>query len=493
MKPSGNEMLSSAKTIIVKTAKNLGYGEEVINRLLEPQMIAEVNFPVKHKDGVVVYKGFRVQHNNALGPYKGGIRFHPNVNKEEVQALAILMMIKCAVVGLPYGGAKGGVIVDPKKMTEKEIKELTQAYVQAIEPIIGPFRDIPAPDVNTNAKIISWMVEAFAKFKAQKSKTKIKEAEQEAKATFTGKPVEMGGTLGRTEATGRGGVIILKALLSKLKLRNKTRNLKQNDSKDFGHLNSKIQQPVTVAVQGFGNVGYHFAKIASEEGFKVVAVSDSKGGIIGRSQLKLITSQKIAAKSVKNNQEKETNFNQSLYPSGGLQSNSANLNGLDISLVMECKRKKGMVAGCYCVGGVCDIKGGQVITNEDLLELPVDVLVPSALENVINKNNMKKIKAKIIIEMANGPLTEEAYEYLTRKGVIIVPDVLANSGGVIVSYLEWLQNIRNQSWSEDKVNKELEDIIVRAFNIIWRRSRTKNIPLKQAAFEVAIEKIAKQF
>jgi glutamate dehydrogenase/leucine dehydrogenase len=243
----------------------------------------------------------------------------------------------------------------------------------------------------------------------------------------------MGGSLGRNEATGRGGVIVLKALLEKLGWENFS------------------PSTLTIAVQGFGNVGYYFAKIASEAGFKVVAVSDSKGGII--------------------------------KPKGD------KLEALDIPLVMECKKEKGTLAGCYCAGGVCDTKGGKTITNEELLELPVDILVPAALENVINENNMKNIKAKIIIEMANGPVTEEAYEYLSKKKVIIVPDVLANSGGVTVSYLEWAQNKAGYYWSEEEVNSKLEVMMKKAFETIWKKSIEKKIPLKQAAFEVALEKI----
>ncbi len=431
---NGKKMLEGARTIITKTARSLGLGEDIIKRLIEPDLIAQVNFSVKDNKGKTkIYHGFRIQHNKALGPYKGGIRFHPQVSCDEVQALATLMTIKCAVAGLPYGGGKGGVVVDPKRLEEKELEELSRAYVNSIASIIGAEKDIPAPDVNTNPKIIGWMVDEMVKLKVENEKLRVnKEKLNYLRATFTGKPIEMGGTLGRIEATGRGGVIILKVLLSKL--------------------NPKFLQSCTVAVQGFGNVGYYFAQIASEAGFKVVAVSDSKGGVI---------------KKIKNNEWRP----------------------LDIPLIMKCKKEKGSLAGCYCSGGVCDARDGQIITNEELLELPVDILVPAALENVINKNNMAKIKAKVIVEMANGPVTEEAYEYLTKKGKIIIPDVLANSGGVIVSYLEWLQNLKNESWGEARVNKELEEIISKAFAAIWKKARINNIPLKQAAFEVAIERI----
>jgi glutamate dehydrogenase (NADP+) len=456
MENEGKKMLGSAQALIKETAKNLGFDEEIIKRLIEPEMICEFSFPVKMDDGQIkVFKGWRVQHNSLLGPYKGGIRFHPQTSREEVQALATLMTIKCAVAGLPYGGAKGGVLVDPKNLSSAELERLSREYVKKIAHFIGEDIDVPAPDVNTNPQIMAWMIDEYQKIKGYQSK-----------ATFTGKPVAMGGSLGRNEATGRGGVIVLKALLSELvkdgstkilsRLNSSLTLIKQKVSKNFvspsfNNQKLKSNSEITIAVQGFGNVGYYFAKIASEAGFKVVAVSDSKGGII--------------------------------KPKG------ENMEALDIPLVMECKKEKGTLAGCYCAGGVCDIKGGKTITNEELLELPVDILVPAALENVINEKNMKNIKAKIIIEMANGPLTEEAYEYLSKKGVIIVPDVLANSGGVTVSYLEWVQNKAGYYWSEEEVNSKLEVMMKKAFETIWKKSIEKKIPLKQAAFEVALEKI----
>jgi len=412
---NGEKMLESAQNIIITTARKMGLDPELIKRLVEPEMIHEFNFPVKMGNGEnKIFKGFRIQHNSALGPYKGGIRFHPQTNRQEVQALATLMSIKCAVADLPFGGGKGGVVVDPKKLSQNELKRLSKEFVKKISPFIGPKIDVPAPDVNTNPQIMQWMVEEYAK-------------KPKMKATFTGKPVSIGGSLGRTEATGRGGVIVLQALLSKL----------------------KSQIPKTIAVQGFGNVGYYFAKIAQETGFKVVAVSDSRGGIVAKSKLE----------------------------------------DLNIELISKCKKEKGTLAGCYCSGGVCDAKQGKLISNEELLELPVDILVPAALENVINRENMSKIRAKIIVEMANGPITEEAYEYLTKKGIIIVPDVLANSGGVAVSYLEWYQNMHNLVWSEEKVNKKLQEMMKKAFLPIWEKSQSQKISLKQAAFEVAIARI----
>lgn len=423
----GQKMLESAQALIINTAKKLKLGKEKIKRLIEPEYIHEFTFEVKMNNGEKkVFKGWRIQHNSALGPYKGGIRFHPNTTKEEVQALATLMTIKCAVAGLPYGGGKGGVMVDPKVLSETELERLSREYVKKIAYFIGENLDIPAPDVNTNSQIMAWMIDEYQKIKGIKSP-----------ATFTGKPIEMGGSLGRSEATGRGGVIVLKALLSKLSSNNQNQNFKQ-------FKNSKL----TIAVQGFGNVGYHFAKIAEYEGFKIVAVSDSKGGVFVK-------------------------------------------DGLSVETTLKCKKEKGTVAGCYCKGSVCDVKFGQTITNEQLLELPVDILVPAAMENVISEKNMKNIKAKIIVEMANGPITEEAYQYLTKKGVIIIPDVLANSGGVIVSYLEWVQGKQGYWWSEEEVNDRLNEMMKKAFEKIWQKKIEKNISLKEGAFEMALEKIIK--
>lgn len=466
-------MLESAQLLITKTAKRMGLKKGVVEKLLRPEKILEFSIPVKMDDGKTkTFKGYRIQHNSAIGPYKGGIRFHPNVNLDEVQALATLMSIKCAVAGLPYGGGKGGVVVDPKKLSEGELEKLSRGYAAKLTPFIGPDVDVPAPDVNTNPKIMAWMLDEYEKIVGHKSP-----------ATFTGKPIEAGGSLGRTEATGRGGVIILKSLISKLVNENFfTSELAsrptsgplapRSSSETEGSLRRSLAQTstgfknfinsLTMAIQGFGNVGYYFAKIASDEGFKIVAVSDSRGGVYIK-------------------------------------------DGLSPEATLKCKKEKGSVSGCYCKGSVCDVRYGKPISNEELLELPVDVLVPAALENIINKKNMKKIKAKIIVEMANGPVTEEAYEYLTKKGMIIVPDVLANSGGVTVSYLEWVQGKKGKWWTEKEVNNKLKVVMEKAFDDIWLesvkpafakasagKSVKSAIDLKRAAFELALEKITAQ-
>ncbi|HEX7543134.1 MAG TPA: Glu/Leu/Phe/Val dehydrogenase, partial [Patescibacteria group bacterium] len=358
MDSPGKKMLESAQALIIKTAKKMQLDSEMIKRLIEPEFAHEFALTITMDNGKKkVFKGWRIQHNSALGPYKGGIRFHADTVREEVQALATLMSIKCSVAGLPYGGSKGGIVVDPKKLSKTELERLSRAFVTRIAHVIGEDIDVPAPDVNTTPEIMSWMIDEYQKIIGHKSP-----------AAFTGKPVAMGGSLGRTEATGRGGVIILQALLSKLK--SKIQNSKSQinpksqikNSKQFGTSNLEFSA-LSVAIQGFGNVGYYFAKLAEAEGFKIVAISDSKSGVYDK-------------------------------------------NGVDLDRALKNKKEKGTVS--Y----------GKIISNEKLLELDVDILVPAALENMVNEKNMAKIKANIIVEMANGPLTADAYEYLSEKGKV---------------------------------------------------------------------------
>lgn len=400
---AGVTMLKTAQDLIRKTARGLHIGSEEITKLIEPEMVHEFNIPLTMDDGGLRNsKGFRIQHNSILGPYKGGIRYHKNVTREEVQALATLMTIKCAVAGLPFGGAKGGVVIDPNTLSKGELERLSRMYATKITPFIGENKDIPAPDVNTNEEIMEWMSSEYEKILGQKST-----------ATFTGKPLNKGGSLGRTEATGKGGVIIMQSLLSKL----------------------EKSQKMKIAIQGFGNVGLYFALFASQMGHTIVALSDSHTG-------------------------------------------TYNAKGIDIQRALDYKNSHGTFMGFE-----------TNITNDELLTLPVDILVPAALENVIDAKNMEKIKAKIIIEMANGPVTEQAYEYLSKRKVILIPDVLANSGGVSVSYLEWVQGKAGYWWNEKEIDEKLNEIMNRAFETIWQKSTEKNIPIKQAAFEVAVERI----
>ena len=402
-----NKMLQTAQELIQKTGQKLNLNQDEIDFIMQPDRVIEVKVPVLMANGKIkTFVGYRSQHNNVLGPYKGGIRFHQNVSQEEVVALSILMTLKCAANNLPLGGGKGGVIVNPKELSEGELERLSRIYAQKIAPFIGEDVDVPAPDVNTDGKIMMWMLDEYEKTINKKSP-----------ATFTGKPVEFGGSLGRTEATGRGGVIVMNNLLKQL-------------NKDYK----------TIAVQGFGNVGYYFAQIAYEKGYKIVALSDSKGAIY-------------------------------------------NENGLNPIEVMKVKEE---------TGSVINFKDGKVISNEELLELPVDILVPAALENVITKDNASKIQAKVIIEMANGPITEEAYSILEENQIISAPDILANAGGVIVSYFEWLQNRKNEHWAEEQVNQKLEEQLSEAFKEIFAISQKLNTNLKEAAFLSALAKITKK-
>ena len=380
--------------------------KKAIESILTPQRVIKGKISIKGKDGKKkVFDAFRIEHNDARGPFKGGIRFHPNVSRDEVQALSTLMSLKCAVAGIPYGGAKGGIIVDPSKLSKEELKDLSIEYAKLIAPYIGPWKDVPAPDVNTDGQIMSWMLEAYEK-----------KIGYQAPATFTGKPLELGGSLGRTEATGQGGVYVLDAYLK--------RNLKS----------------VTIAIQGFGNVGFYFVKIAKELGFTVVAVSDSSSGIY-------------------------------------------NPKGLDIESIGTFKEKGGSLADC-------PLKvGSKHITNAELLELPVTVLVPAALENSINKENMEKISAKVILEMANGPTTSEADSYLHEKGIDVIPDILANSGGVTVSYFEWVQNLSGYYWTKERVNDELKKTITKAFLDIDNVVKQKHISYRRAANYLSIKRI----
>lgn len=412
---------------ILEIAKKFNLSQDAVEEFLEPDRIVEIKIPIKLGTEPVMFKGYRSQHNNKLGPYKGGLRFHPKVNKDEVMALSLWMSLKTAVVGIPMGGGKGGISVDPKALTEEQLEELSREYARRVYEVLGPEKDVPAPDVNTNPKIIDWMIDEYIKIA---KKNGVKTPINKLYATFTGKAKN--GLAGRTEATGFGGVVVLKELAKKLKL----------DPKN-----------TTVAVMGFGNVGYYFADLASKAGFKVVAVSDSKGGIIKRIKDDFVA--------------------------------------LDIPLVYECKNEKGSLNGCYCAGGVCDTRGGQLITNEELLNLPVDILVPAALEDVINDNNMQNIKAKVIVEMANGPVTPKAHHYLTEKEITIVPDILANSGGVAASFIEWEQNMKNTTYKKDVVLKRLEKLMVDAFENVWKESKNQKTNLKEASYLVALKKILK--
>lgn len=422
-------IFDSALARLQQAAKYQKIPDWFLKQLSTPERTIEVNFPLQLDTGEVeTIRGYRVQYNNLLGPYKGGLRFHPKVEMDEVKSLAFWMMIKNALADIPFGGGKGGIEIDPRKLSEKELERLTRQFCRELAPNIGPYIDVPAPDVNTNAKIMDWIVEEF---KVQSEKLKVKYTQNELIGVVTGKSVKNGGSLGREEATGLGGYFVLEQLIKKMRLK----------------------KPLTVAIQGFGNVGSHLAEILFQKGFKVVAVSDSRGGI---------------------------------FESKGV--------GFNIEQVKKCKEERGFLAHCYCIGSVCDLAEKYedgVISNEELLELAVDILVPAALENVITKENAGKIKAKIVFEMANGPISTEADEILNKKGILVVPDVLCNSGGVTVSYFEWLQNIKGERWDLEKVNKGLKDKMENAFEEVWKIHQDKKINLRIAAYVLALQRLFK--
>lgn len=382
--------------------------------LKQPQRIINVSIPVKMDDGSMnIFQGYRVQYNNARGPYKGGTRYHPQVNLDEVKALAFWMVMKLAVVDIPYGGGKGGVAVDPRTLSAGELERLTRAYIRAIVPVIGPRVDIPGPDVNTNETIMGWIADEYSNAVGKWTP-----------AVATGKPIDKGGSEGRHSATAQGAWYVFLNIAQKLGLKG----------------------GATVAIQGFGNAGYYFAKLLVEHGYRVVAVSDSKGAVY--------------------------------VPEG-----------LDPDATMKCKEEKGTVAGCYCKGSVCDIRFGRPIDSEKLLSLPVDVLIPAALENAIHEGNAGMVKAKIVFELANGPTTPQADEILRKMGITVVPDILTNAGGVTVSYYEWEQNLKGEHWTKEAVNKKLKDKMERATTSVWDASQTLGISLRTAAFVVALQRI----
>jgi glutamate dehydrogenase (NAD(P)+) len=390
----------SAKQQLLRATKILNLSQEQTNKLLAFKNILEADLEVNGRK----YKAYRVQHNNARGPFKGGIRFHPDVSLDEVKALAMWMTWKTAVLNVPFGGGKGGVICDPKNMSEQELEAVSRAYVKAFFKNLGPDVDVPAPDVNTNPKIMSWMTDEYETLSGKK-----------CPEAFTGKPVENGGSLGRDEATGRGGFIVAERLVKRL-------NLKPSET--------------TIAVQGIGNVGYNAAKLLHKGGYKVVAISDSKIGLYCKE-------------------------------------------GLDPSEILGHKEKHGTLHGHKL----------EHITNDKLLELDVDFLLPAAVENQITGENASRIKAKAVIELANGPVTPDAEKILEAKGIIDVPDILANAGGVTVSYFEWHQNRRKESWALEKVNSELEKHMSQAVDAVLSTAEMYKTDLRTAAIIIAAKRV----
>lgn len=395
------------KSQLKKIAKIIKLDPEVIKKLEKPDRILKFQIPIKMDNGKIKkFSGYRVQHNNSRGPYKGGIRYHPEVDLEEVKNLAFWMTFKCAVAGIPFGGGKGGVSVDPKKLSKKELERLTRGYTKKLYKFVGPKVDVPAPDVYTNAQTMSWFYDEFSRI-----------AGKPTPACVTGKPIELGGSLGRDKATAQGGEFVLLEAMKKLKI-----NVKE----------------AKVVVQGFGNAGNHIAKLLYQKGCKIIALCDSKGAIY-------------------------------------------NPQGFDPVKVLKYKEKTGSVDG---------FPGAKNI-NEKIIFFPCDIVIPAALSGQFTSENAARVKAKIILELANGPTTPEADEILFKKGIQVIPDILANAGGVTVSYFEWYQNIKNLHWSEAEVDKRLKKIMIKSFDDVYRASKKYKIDLRTAAYIVATERIAK--
>ncbi|MFC2169292.1 Glu/Leu/Phe/Val dehydrogenase [Acidobacteriota bacterium] len=404
-----DSLARKAQKQFYKAAREIKFDKNLLKILEKPMRILKVSVPIKLDNGKIkVFTGFRCQYNNAKGPTKGGVRYHPGVSEDEVVALAAWMTWKCALLDLPYGGAKGGIICDSTKLSETELERLTRRYTTEIMPILGPHIDIPAPDVYTTSRTMAWIMDTFSMFKGYTEPSIV-----------TGKPEILGGSKGRKEATGRGVAII---------------------TKEFFKAKKKSLKGAKIAVQGFGNVGGHAALFLSRMGAKVVAVSDISGCLV-------------------------------------------NTNGLDIPGIMDCVEKH-----------ACVVKHpGKQIDKEKLLFQDVDVLIPAALENQIHQKNAAKVKAKIIVEGANGPITPEADEILEKRGVDVIPDILANAGGVVVSHLEWVQALSGLYWEEEQVNTELERKMVKAFKEVWDEATKREGFLRCGAYLVAIEKIAEVY
>ncbi len=380
--------------------------EAELDILSVPRQVFTVHFPVRLSSGTTkMFVGHRVQFNDSRGPSKGGIRFHPNLKVDHVSDLAFLMALKCAVINIPFGGAKGGVVVNPKELTRGELELVTRAYVRAIADFIGPFKDIPAPDVYTDEKVMVWILDEYEQLKGE-----------HVPAMVTGKPVELGGIKARKYSTSLGGVFILESAMGKMGM-DKSR--------------------ARVVVQGFGNVGENAARILHEMGYTVIAVSDSRGGII-------------------------------------------NGDGLNIHSVITHKRKKGGLEG---------FEGAERISNDDLLLLDCDVLIPAALSDQIDRNNANHIKAKIVLELANAPTTSEANNMLFDRSIMLIPDVLANAGGVAGSYFEWIQNLSNDYWEQDKVLDRLRKVMIKAFDDIYSLCEEEKCTMKKAAYKIGIKRL----
>ena len=409
-------LFEEASQRINEVVKYVDISDDTVETLKYPKALIEVSIPVRMDNyDLKIFKGYRVRYNDLLGPTKGGIRYHPNVSIDEVKSLAFWMTFKCAALNLPYGGGKGGITCDPKKLSRFEVERLSRGYIDAIADFIGPDVDIPAPDVYTNQMIMGWMMDQYSTIKRRITP-----------AVITGKPLSMGGCLGRDTATAMGAFMTMETLVPRL---------------------IKQKEPITAAVQGFGNAGAELAELLYNAGYKVVAVSDSRGGIYSEK-------------------------------------------GLDIPQVRRFKESTRTLKAIYCEGSVCNIMTDhEEITNEELLTLDVDILAPSALEDQITEANADKIRAKAIFEVANGPVTPDADRILNKRGITVVPDILVNAGGVTVSYFEWIQNRTGFYWPLDKINTRLREKMINETNRIWEIAQEKSIPLRTAAYVHAFKRI----
>jgi glutamate dehydrogenase (NADP+) len=407
-------------TNLDKAGKRLKINPEKLEPLRHAERIVEVSVPFKKGKKLEIIRGFRVQHNSKRGPYKGGLRYHFGLNLNEVKALAALMTIKCAVVDIPFGGAKGGLRIDPRRYVKSELKEITREFVRRIADVIGPDKDILAPDVNTNSEIMGWVLDEYSRMAGKKTL-----------AVVTGKALKDGGSEGRGQSTGFGGAEILSQAIE-------------------GVLDKKPEE-TTLAIQGFGKVGTHLARILDKRRYRVVAIAELNGGI-------------------------------------------SHENGFDVDRILKATMKGEMLKHtCYCKGDECRLKECRIMGPDRVLEQKVDIVVPAAIDNQINMHNMKRIKARVILEMANNGIAPEAEEYLIKKGVMIIPDILANAGGVTVSYFEWEQNLKGERWSEDRILDRLSQKMKRAWKEVYKISKEKRCSLRTAAYIKALDRLLQAY